>query len=143
MGVGRMEFHYLTLDDFQLRDKRVLLRLDINAPLDPSSNQILDDGRFVSAKPTLDALASARVAILSHQSRPGRGDFTSLQQHASILQNICTQRVGFVEDVMGPTATAGHKGSKKRRCPGLRQRSLLLGGEFRGYWREACENKSC
>jgi phosphoglycerate kinase len=99
-----MEFHYLTLDDFQLRDKSVMLRLDINAPLDPSSNQILDDGRFLAAKPTLDTLASARVAILSHQSRPGRGDFTSLQQHASILQKICTQRVGFVEDVMGPAA---------------------------------------
>ena len=104
-----MDLHYLTLDDFQLRDKRVLLRLDINAPLDPSSNQILDDGRFVAAKPTLDALASARVAILSHQSRPGRGDFTSLQAHASILQNICAQKVGFVEDVMGPTARTAIK----------------------------------
>jgi phosphoglycerate kinase len=99
-----MEFDYLTLDDFQLRDKTVLLRLDINAPLDPTSNQILDDGRLLAAKPTLDSLTSARVAILSHQSRPGRGDFTSMQQHASILQKICTQRVSFVEDVMGPAA---------------------------------------
>jgi phosphoglycerate kinase len=99
-----MEFDYLTLDDFQLRDKSVLLRLDINAPLDPTSNQILDDGRLLAAKPTLDSLTSARVAILSHQSRPGRGDFTSLQQHALILQKFCTQRVSFVEDVMGPAA---------------------------------------
>ena len=99
-----MELDYLTLDDFQLKDRTVLLRLDINAPLDPTSNQILDDGRIVAAKPTLDALAPASVAILSHQSRPGRGDFTSLQLHAAILQKTCSQRVSFVEDVMGPAA---------------------------------------
>lgn len=99
-----MEFDYLTLDDFELRDKRVLLRLDINAPLDPSTNQILDDGRIVAATPTLDALASARVAVLSHQSRPGRDDFTSLQQHAAILRNNCSQNVRFIDDVMGPAA---------------------------------------
>jgi phosphoglycerate kinase len=104
LGFGAMELQYLTLDDFDLRDKVVLLRLDINAPLDPSNNQILDDGRIVAAKPTLDALSEARVAILSHQSRPGRGDFTSLQLHAGLLQKTCSQRVTFVDDVMGPAA---------------------------------------
>lgn len=97
-----MEYQYLTLDDFDLRDKTVLLRLDINAPLDPNNNQILDDGRIVAAKPTLDALSEAKVAVLSHQSRPGRGDFTSLELHAEILQKICSQRVTFIDDVMGP-----------------------------------------
>jgi len=99
-----MELQYLTLDDFDLRDKAVLLRLDINAPLDPSNNQILDDGRIVAAKPTLDALSDARVAILSHQSRPGKGDFTSLQLHAQLLQKTCSQRVTFIDDVIGPAA---------------------------------------
>jgi len=50
-----MEFEYLTLDDFELRDKRVLLRLDINVPMDPSTKQILDDTRIGATKPTLDA----------------------------------------------------------------------------------------
>ena len=99
-----MEFQYLTLDDFDVHDKAVLLRLDINAPLDPANNQILDDGRIKAAKRTLDALTEAKVAVLSHQSRPGRGDFTSLEQHAAVLQRTCSQRVSFVEDVMGPTA---------------------------------------
>jgi phosphoglycerate kinase len=99
-----MEFDYLTLDDFDLRDKRVLLRLDINAPIDPATGEILDDGRIIAAKPTLDALAHAKVAILSHQSRPGMGDFTSLKQHSLVLQKSCSQRVKFVEDVMGPAA---------------------------------------
>ncbi len=99
-----MEFDYLTLDDFELRDKRVLLRLDINAPLDPGTNQILDDSRIVAAVPTLDALAPAKVAVLSHQSRPGKDDFTSLQQHAAVLRKHCSQNVRFIDDVMGPAA---------------------------------------
>jgi len=99
-----LEFDYLTLDDFQLRDKTVLLRLDINSPLDPSTNQILDDTRIVSAKRTLGALEDAKVAVLSHQSRPGKDDFTPLQQHAVILQKNCSQHVKFIDDVMGPAA---------------------------------------
>ncbi len=99
-----MEFDYLTLDDFQLRDKRVLLRLDINVPMDPTTKKILDEGRIVAATPTLDALAGAKVAVLSHQSRPGKEDFTSLQAHAALLQKNCSQRVIFVDDVMGPAA---------------------------------------
>ncbi len=105
-----MEFDYLTLDDFELRDKRVLLRLDINAPLDPITKQILDDGRIVAATPTLDVLANAKVVVLSHQSRPGREDFTSLDQHAVLLQKNCSQPVRFVDDVMGPAAREAIRG---------------------------------
>ena len=99
-----MEFQYLTLEDFDVHGKTVLLRLDINAPLDPSNRQILDDGRIKAAKPTLDALTEAKVAVLSHQSRPGRGDFTSMRRHAAELQRTCSQRVTFIADVMGPSA---------------------------------------
>jgi len=108
-----MELNYLTLDDFDLRDKRVLLRLDINAPLDPTTNQILDDTRIVSARPTLDALNQARVVVMSHQSRPGKEDFTSLQQHAAILQKNCSQQVHFIDDVMGPAARDAIKRTKR------------------------------
>jgi len=108
-----MEFHYLTLNDFKLKDKRILLRLDINSPLDPSTKQILDDSRIAAARPTLDALTEARVVVLSHQSRPGKDDFTSLQQHADLLQKACSQRVKFVDDVMGPAAREAIKEVKR------------------------------
>ncbi|HKM50654.1 MAG TPA: phosphoglycerate kinase [Candidatus Bathyarchaeia archaeon] len=108
-----MEFHYLTLNDFELKDKRILLRLDINSPLDPGTKQILDDSRIVAARPTLDALTEARVVVLSHQSRPGKDDFTSLQQHADLLQKACSQRVKFVDDVMGPAARDAIKEVKR------------------------------
>lgn len=108
-----MEFDYLTLDDLDLREKRVLLRLDINSPLDPTTNQILDDTRIVAAKFTLDALTEARVAVLSHQSRPGKDDFTSLKQHAELLQKNCSQNVRFIDDVMGPAAREAIKQVQK------------------------------
>ena len=38
-----MELDYLTLNDFDLTDKRILLRLDINSPLDPTTNRVLDE----------------------------------------------------------------------------------------------------
>ena len=108
-----MEFEYLTLEDFDLRDKRVLLRLDINVPMDPNTKQILDDTRIGASKPTLDALKDAKVAVLSHQSRPGKDDFTSLREHANLLQKSCSQRVSFVEDVMGPAARNAIKEIKR------------------------------
>ncbi len=112
-GSVHLEFKYLTLNDFELRDKRVLLRLDVNSPLQPGTNRILDNTRIVSAKPTLDALIDSKVVILSHQSRPGKEDFTSLQQHAALLQKACIQHVKFIDDVMGSAARAAIQEVKK------------------------------
>ena len=128
-----MQFEYLTLDDFDVRDKSVLLRLDINSPLDPSSNQILDDGRIRAAKPTLDALVEAKVAVLSHQSRPGRGDFTSLEQHATVLKATCPQHVSFVDDVMGSTA--------RRAVKDLRRGEVIVLDNVRFCAEEILEDK--
>ena len=128
-----MQFEYLTLDDFDVRDKSVLLRLDINSPLDPSSNQILDDGRIRAAKPTLDALVEAKVAVLSHQSRPGRGDFTSLEQHAAVLKATCSQHVSFVDDVMGSAA--------RRAVKDLRRGEVVVLDNVRFCAEEILEDK--
>ena len=104
-----MEFSYFTLNDIQHRNKTVLLRLDINSPLDPDNNQILDDSRMVAAKPALDALSDSKIVVLAHQSRPGKKDFTSLEQHVILLQKVCVQPVKFVDDIIGPTARAAIK----------------------------------
>ncbi|HDY73759.1 MAG TPA: phosphoglycerate kinase, partial [Euryarchaeota archaeon] len=42
-----------TLDDFDLRGKKVLLRVDINSPLDPVSGEILDTSRIKGYAQTL------------------------------------------------------------------------------------------
>ncbi|HLE64915.1 MAG TPA: phosphoglycerate kinase, partial [Candidatus Bathyarchaeia archaeon] len=98
------KYNFLTLDDFETEGKRVFLRVDINVPLDPSTHQILDDTRIRATASTLAELTDAKVVLASHQSRPGKDDFTSLEPHASLLSRYCSQDVLFVDDVLGPHA---------------------------------------
>ncbi|HZY48093.1 MAG TPA: phosphoglycerate kinase, partial [Candidatus Bathyarchaeia archaeon] len=98
------KYDFQTLDDVETRDKRVFLRVDINVPLDPSTHQILDETRIKAISKTLSELDEARVTLGSHQSRPGKDDFTSLEPHANLLSQYCSQKVKFVEDVIGPHA---------------------------------------
>ena len=97
-------YNFQTLDDVETRDKRVFLRVDINVPLDPSTHLILDDTRIRAISETLSQLEDARVVLGSHQSRPGKDDFTTLEPHAQALAHYCKQEVSFVDDVLGPQA---------------------------------------
>src|SRR6058998_35792 len=101
-GMGQHGF--LTLDDIDTANKRVFLRVDINVPLDPSTHLILDDTRIKAISNTLEELDDACVVLGSHQSRPGKDDFTSLEPHANKLASYCRQEVSFVDDVLGPHA---------------------------------------
>ena len=99
-----MSKDFLTLDDVEVGDKTVFLRLDINSPIDPETGHILDDSRFRASMPTLKDLRDARVIVGSHQSRPGKSDFTSLESHTAILRRYHGRGVKFIEDVIGPAA---------------------------------------
>jgi phosphoglycerate kinase len=100
----QLTLKFLTIDDFDLEGKTVFLRVDVNSPIDPSNQVILDDSRIRETKETLDSLKNAKVVLGSHQSRPGKEDFTTLEEHADLLRRYCSQDVTFVEDVMGPAA---------------------------------------
>ena len=97
-------YDFSTLDDVETDGKKIFLRVDINVPLDPSTHQILDDTRIRAVSETLSKLENARVVLGSHQSRPGKDDFTSLEPHAQALAECCNQDVKFVDDVIGPHA---------------------------------------
>jgi phosphoglycerate kinase len=81
--------------------KTVLLRLDLNSPIDPTSNLILDDKRFREHLPTIRALPNSRVVIVTHQSRPGKKDFTSLEAHAEKLEQLLGKPVIYVDSIFG------------------------------------------
>jgi phosphoglycerate kinase len=93
-----------TLAQVDARGKTVLLRLDLNSPMDPSSKEILDDKRFREHLPTIRHLAESRLVILSHQSRPGKKDFTTLEAHAEKLSLLLQHPVTYVEDIIGTRA---------------------------------------
>ena len=98
---------FLTLDDFDVRDKTVLVRVDFNSPVDPETKKVLSDTRIrAHGETTIKELAEkgAKVVILAHQGRPGEPDFISLEQHAQILGRILGKSVKFVDDVYGEKA---------------------------------------
>jgi phosphoglycerate kinase len=90
-----------TIKDLGAEGKTVLLRLDLNSPIDPSSNLILDDKRFREHLPTIRALSGSRVVIVTHQSRPGKKDFTTLEAHAEKLEQLLGKPVTYVDSIFG------------------------------------------
>lgn len=97
---------YLTVDDLTCQGKTVLLRVDINAPI--VDGKVAGKDRIFAAAATVDQIASkgARVVILAHQGRKGDADFTSLREHAAILDEETKCNVSFVDDIAGEKALA-------------------------------------
>lgn len=100
-----MERDYCTMDDFDLDGKTVILRAEFNSPMGPDGG-ILDDKRIRESAPTIKRLEGAKVVLIAHQSRPGKKDFTTLEQHAERLQRYVRQPVRYVDDVFGSRARA-------------------------------------
>lgn len=90
-----------TIRDLNAEGKTVLLRLDLNSPIDPTSHLILDDKRFREHIPTIRELSGSRVVIVTHQSRPGKKDFTPLEAHAEKLEQLLNKPVTYVDSIFG------------------------------------------
>ena len=103
-----------TLDDVDVRGKTVIVRVDINSPIDPKTKEILDDTRIRECSPTLRELTSkgAKVVLLAHQGRPGSEDFTTLKKHAEKLSGVLRQRVKHIDDIFGRAALEAIAGLK-------------------------------
>lgn len=101
-----MSLDFYTIDDFDLEDKTVLVRVDINSPVDPNTGLILDDTRIKLHAGTIKELSNkgAKTVVLAHQSRPGKKDFTTLEQHAGSLSRILNHEVEYVDDIFGSNA---------------------------------------
>jgi phosphoglycerate kinase len=101
-----MALDFYTIDDFALDNKTVLVRVDINSPVDPSTGLILDDTRIRLHAETIGELSNrgAKTVVLAHQSRPGKKDFTTLKQHAESLSKILNHKVEYVDDIFGSNA---------------------------------------
>lgn len=98
-----------TIDSLgDLRGKRVLLRADLNVPLD--GDTITDDGRVQASVPTIEALraAGARVVVISHLGRPdGKPEAKySLAPVAARLGELLGAPVAFATDTVGESAQA-------------------------------------
>lgn len=101
-----MSLQFYTIDNFDMENKTVLVRVDINSPVDPTDESILDDTRIKLHAETIDEISrkGAKTVVLAHQSRPGKKDFTTLEQHAKALSNILNRPVNYVDDIFGRAA---------------------------------------
>jgi phosphoglycerate kinase len=97
-----------TSDLGDVRGKRVLVRSDLNVPLDGST--ITDDGRIRASAPTIQGLADAgaRVIVCAHLGRPKGAPEArySLAPVAKRLAEVLGREVAFAEDTVGEDAKA-------------------------------------
>ena len=99
----------LTLDDFDLKGKTVFLRVDMNCPMDPKTQEILGTYRIEEAIETIQALKEAKVVVASHQGRVGNNEYTGMDKHAKILERLLNRKITYVEDVIGEAAQSAIK----------------------------------
>ena len=97
-----------TIDDLAVAGKRVLVRADLNVPLE--ADRVADDGRIRASLPTLTALINrdAEVIVCAHLGRPGGKPDPrySLAPVAARLGELLGRRVGLASDTIGPSARA-------------------------------------
>jgi len=115
-----MAIEFNTIDDFDIEGKTILVRVDINAPVDPNSGVILDDTRMKLHSETLKELSKkgAKVVVLAHQSRPGKKDFTTLEQHNKVLSRNLRIDVKYIDSLFSHEA--------KKAIKSLKNHEILL-----------------
>lgn len=127
-----------TIDDINVRGKRVLVRLDLNAPLD-DAGRITDDRRIRAALPTIKKLLAddGRLILMSHLGRP---DEEPEQKHkytlapvAKRLSELLGKAVPLLPDCVGPDVTA--------RVARLRDGEVVLLENLRFYEAETIKDK--
>lgn len=96
-----------SIDDGEFSGKRVLLRVDINSPIDRDTGGIVNDNRILKSIPTIRDLSGrgARLVIMAHQGDTNDyASLGSLSAHADRLVSALGKHVEFIEDVAGPAA---------------------------------------
>ncbi len=97
----------LTIEDIDVRGKRVLVRVDFNVPMDEKGN-VTDDTRIRAALPTINYLKSqgAKVILISHFGRP-KGQVKEefrMDPVAQELADLLGEEIGKADDCIGPAA---------------------------------------
>ena len=96
------------LNSYNFKNKKVLLRVDFNVPLDKETGEVADDKRIKAALPTINYILDqgGAVILLSHFGRPkeGKEDKYSLSQILPCLEKCIGKEVFFSPDCIGEDA---------------------------------------
>ena len=102
-----MRFGIKTLDEYELKGKTVLCRVDTNQPVDREHNTLKSINRIQACVPTIKELVDkgAKVVLMAHQgSDIEYKNFYTTEPHAKVLTELLGQQVKFIDDVCGPAA---------------------------------------
>lgn len=115
-----------SIEEFNYEGKTVLLRLDINSPIDPVTKKIVSENRINKSLPTLNYLINhgAKIAIIAHQGDTlDYQNLIPMKEHAEIFTKKLGREVKYIDDVCGPAA--------KEAVKGLKNGELVLLGNLR------------
>ena len=110
-----MRFGIRTLDDFDVRGKTVLCRIDINQPVDRATGKLKSTNRIRACVPTVRELSEkgARTVLMAHQgSDIEYKNYYTTKPHAAVLSEYLGFEVKWIEDVCGPLARQAVKDLK-------------------------------
>jgi phosphoglycerate kinase len=96
---------FRTLDDVDVKGKRVLLRVDLNVPME--NGRVTDATRLERVAPTITEISDkgGKVILLAHFGRPkGRDPKESLKPVAAALAEVIKKPVAFADDCIGDVA---------------------------------------
>ena len=102
-----MRFGIKTLDEFDVKGKTVLCRVDMNQPVDKKTDTLKSINRITACAPTIRELSDkgAKVVVMAHQgSDIEYKNFYTTRPHGKVLEKLLDRPVQFVEDVCGPAA---------------------------------------
>ena len=98
----------LTVEDLNLKGRRVLMRVDFNVPLE--SGRVANDNRIRAALPTIEYITNSggKLILMSHLGRPKgrRVPQLSLEPVVAVLDALLGKKVRFVDDCIGKTVEA-------------------------------------
>ena len=107
---------YLTIDDFDYQGKTVILRVDINSPIDPITKRIANENRIDKSISTIKKLTDmgAKLVIIAHQGDTlDYQNLISLKEHAEKISQKIGKEIHFIDDVAGPSARERIKDVKR------------------------------
>jgi triosephosphate isomerase len=110
-----------TIEDIDVKGRKVIVRVDFNVPLDANGN-VTDDNRIVGALPTIRYLIDrgAKIILVSHLGRPKNGfeDKFSMKPAAKRLSELLNREVIMAKDVIGEDA--------KTKAAALKEGEILM-----------------
>ncbi|MCK6488535.1 MAG: phosphoglycerate kinase [Planctomycetes bacterium] len=122
----------LSIDQVDLKGKRVLMRVDFNVPQDKKTGAITNTQRIAAALPTIQYALDqgASVVLMSHLGRPDgeKKAKYSLKPVAEKLQELIKKPVQFLDDCVGPATEAA--------CAALKPGQIVLLENLRFYIEE-------